>query len=298
MQDMLSAFDKALADFSIIEQIDLPARAEKREPAPAAYLKGRVGQWLNAPPFARGLWTHQSEALRQFESGANVVISTGTASGKSLAFQAAALRLLEEDPNAAVLVFYPLKALVSDQLVSWRTALKRADYPIEAVARIDGDVLPDEREKIIESARIILATPDVTHAWLMSNLAKPQHKRFLGRLKLVVIDEAHVFDSVFGSNFAYLFRRIAVASRMADRSREPEPLRVIAASATIANPGDHLFALTGLQYVVVDESLDGSPQHARRVPHSREGWRGVVTCRKFAEDDAPRIGRRELYNLC
>jgi DEAD/DEAH box helicase domain-containing protein len=145
--------------------------------------------------------------------------------------------------------------------------MKQVGHAAETVARIDGDVLPDEREKIMQSAKIILATPDVIHAWLMSNLAKPQHKKFLGRLKLVVIDEAHVFDSVFGSNFAYLFRRIAVAARMADRSREPEPLRVVAASATISNPGEHLTALTGLQFETIDEASDGSPQQARQVLH-------------------------------
>jgi DEAD/DEAH box helicase domain-containing protein len=128
-------------------------------------------------------------------------------------------------------------------------------------------VLPDERETVIRTARVIVATPDVTHAWLMSNLAKPQHKRFLGWLKLVIVDEAHVFDSVFGSNFAYLFRRIAVAARMSDRSDEPEALRVIAASATISNPGEHLALLTGLQFETVDEASDGSRQHMRRLLH-------------------------------
>jgi DEAD/DEAH box helicase domain-containing protein len=101
----------------------------------------------------------------------------------------------------------------------------------------------------------------------MSNLSKPGHKRFLGRLRLLIIDEAHVFDSVFGSNFAYLFRRIAVAARMTDKSDEPEALRVVAASATISNPADHLYALTGLRFETVGELSDGSPQHRREIFH-------------------------------
>ena len=187
--------------------------------------------------------------------------------GKSLVFQAAALKLLDEHADAVVLVLYPLKALVSDQLVSWRKILTQAGYPEDTIGKVDGDVLPDEREKLIRNAQIIVATPDVIHAWLMSNLAKPHHKRFLSRLKLIVIDEAHVFDSVFGSNFAYLFRRLAVAARMTDRSEEPEPLRVVASSATISNPAEHLNALTGLQFESINEASNGSPQHSRNVFH-------------------------------
>jgi DEAD/DEAH box helicase domain-containing protein len=269
MPDMLDAFFKSVdpLGLSVIDNIELPPRSEQLEQAPAGYLAGRVGRLLSGGQFGRGLWTHQAEALRAFGAGANVVISTGTGSGKSLVFQAAALKLLDEHPEAAVLVLYPLKALVADQLVSWRKILTQAGYPEEAIGKVDGDVLPDEREKIVRNAQIIVATPDVIHAWLMSNIAKPHHKRFLSRLKLVVIDEAHVFDSVFGSNFAYLFRRLAVAARMTDRSEEPEPLRVVAASATISNPAEHLYALTGLQFESINEASDASPQHSRRVFH-------------------------------
>lgn len=266
---MLAAFNESIRalDVSVVENIELLARQEHFEPTPSEYLEGKVGRWLSAGQFSRGLWTHQTEALRAFEAGGNVVISTAPASGKSLVFQAAALRTLDKQPGGAVLVLYPLKALVADQLVSWRKLLRLAGYPDETVGRIDGDVRPDEREKIIRTAQIIVATPDVIHAWLMSNLAKPEHKSFLRRLKLIVIDEAHVFDSVFGSNFAYLFRRISVAARMTDRSEDPEELRVVAASATIANPAEHLHALTGLTFATIDETSDGSPQHARQVFH-------------------------------
>lgn len=269
MPDMLDALLGSLdpLGLTVVEKIDLPARSERLEPVPSEYLGGQVGRWLGTGQFVNGLWAHQTEALRAFESGENVVISTSTASGKSLVFQAAALRVLDQQPDSAILVLYPLKALVADQLVSWRKILTQAGYPTGSIGRIDGDVLPDEREDVILKARIIVATPDVIHAWLMSNLAKPAHKRFLSRLRLLIIDEAHVFDSVFGSNFAYLFRRIAVASRMTDRSEEPEPLRVVAASATISNPADHLFALTGLRFRTVTELSDGFPQHARQVFH-------------------------------
>jgi len=265
---MFEAFKSGIASsFTVVERIDLPARPENREPVPPAFQSGSVGRWFSSLDFANGLWTHQAEALRSFENGSNIVVATGTASGKSLVFQAAALRMLDCRPNAAVLVFYPLKALVADQLVSWHQVVRAAGWPEGSVARLDGDVRPDERATLMENARIILATPDVTHAWLMSNLAKPAHRRFLGRLALVVIDEAHVFDSVFGSNFAYLFRRLAVAAHLAERTGMREQLRVVAASATISNPCEHLAALTGMRFESIEEGSDGSPQQPRRILH-------------------------------
>ena len=268
MGDMLDAFENAIAsDFTVVERIDLPARPETREQVPVAYRSGGVGRFLSGPEFATGLWSHQSVALQRFENGANIVVATGTTSGKSLVFQAAAIRTLDRLPDAAILVFYPLKALVSDQLVSWQRVVTAAGWPRDSVARLDGDVLPDERATLMERARVVLATPDVAHAWLMSNLSKSTHRRFLSRLALVVIDEAHVFDSVFGSNFAYLFRRIAVAAHLANRRGQQEHLRVVAASATISNPGEHMAALTGMPFEAVVENLDGSPQHARQILH-------------------------------
>jgi DEAD/DEAH box helicase domain-containing protein len=268
MTEMLRVFGDTLEthDYSVIESVDLPSRPERLEPIPDEYRSGSVNRWLGQS-FPGGLWSHQADALRRIAANANVVIATGTASGKTLVFQSAALHLLDHSPDAAVLVFYPLKALVADQLVSWRRVLASAGYSEDTVASLHGDVRPDERDKLMRTARVIVATPDVTHAWLMSNLAKPQHKRFFGRLRLVVIDEAHVFDSVFGSNFAYLFRRIIVAARLANRRDEAMPLRVVAASATISNPAEHLLALTGLEFEVVDEKCDGSPRHDRRILH-------------------------------
>jgi DEAD/DEAH box helicase domain-containing protein len=126
MSDMLDAFVRSVGslEWTVAEKVDLPARSEQFAPIPAEYARGRVGRWLGGGQFSRGLWTHQTEALRAFEAGANVVISTGTGSGKSLVFQAAALRILDQRPDSTVLVLYPLKALVADQLVSWRKIIR------------------------------------------------------------------------------------------------------------------------------------------------------------------------------
>ena len=279
MSDMLDALYASLqsGEYTAVERIDLPGRPERKRAIPQEYLSGGVGRWLSGT-FTSGIWTHQAQALQQFAEGKNVVVSTGTASGKSLVFQAATFHLLDLDPDAAILVFYPLKALVADQLVSWRKAAIAAGYDKDIIARLDGDVLPDDRKKVMRDAHVIVATPDVTHAWLMSNLASPDHRRFFSRLRLIVLDEAHIFDSVFGSNFAYLFRRLVVAARLSNRSARPIDVRSVAASATISNPAGHLKALTGLEFSVVDESSDGSPQHDRSIVHlaTKNGSEGAI----------------------
>ena len=93
-----------------------------------------------------------------------MVLSTGTSSGKSLVFQAAAIKALQEDEEARVLVFYPLKALAADQDVSWRRALEMAGMPEDWIASVTGNVPMPERKSALEDARIVIATPDVCHA--------------------------------------------------------------------------------------------------------------------------------------
>jgi DEAD/DEAH box helicase domain-containing protein len=129
-------------------------------------------------------------------------------------------------------------------------------------------VLADERLKAIRSARIVAMTPDVCQAWLMRNVSMPDVRRFLAGLRLLVLDEAHVLEAVFGSHVAFLLRRLQAARSLARRAREPAPqLQVIAASATIANAAEHLEALTGIPCEVVGEEDDGSPSYPRRLLH-------------------------------
>ena len=268
---MLNAFKKEIKDreFTIVEELNLPEREERTRRIPDAYRKGAVGNWLLSDKDLKGnLWQHQALALEAFVAGQNVVLSTGTASGKSLVFQAAAIKVLQEDDEAKVLALYPQKALVSDQEVSWRHIFDMAGLPIDWIASVTGNVLPHDRKAALEKARILIATPDICHAWLMRELASQNSKRFLASLDLLIIDEAHVLEAVFGSNAAFLLRRIQVAARICrTNKREKRRLSVIAASATIANPKQHLRALTGLDFVVIDNDEDGSPQYARSLLH-------------------------------
>ena len=268
---MLNVFEKEVRDhgLTIVERLELPARVERTQSIPDPYRKGPVGNWLLSDEVLKGnLWCHQALALEAFASDRNVVLSTGTASGKSLVFQASAIRVLQDDDEAKVLVFYPLKSLAADQDASWRRVLRMAGMPEDWIASITGDVPVHERKAALENARIIIATPDVCHAWLMRELASRHSKRFLASLDLLIVDEAHVLEAVFGSNAAFLFRRLQAAARICRANRRGNrQFSVIAASATIANPGRHLQALTGLDFAVIDSKEDGSPQYARSLLH-------------------------------
>ena len=211
------------------------------------------------------VWTHQADALAHLCSRRNVVVSTGTASGKSLIFQIYALHHLLTDPDSKVLVFYPLRALTNDQLVSWRRLAETAGLDQEVVARIYGGVPMSEREQIMERSRIVLMTPDVCQAWLMRTLDNPIVSRFIDSLVLLVLDEAHVYESVFGSNAAFLLRRLIAAKRRL--SPRGSQFQIIAATATIENPAEYLENLTGSRFSVVDESSNGAPRSPRRILH-------------------------------
>lgn len=270
MGDMLGRFDHLVGRnvVSSVDRVDLPARPERSLPIPEEYRSGSPGRWLTSDEKLGGrVWQHQAKAMMVAAQGRNLVISTGTASGKSLVFQSVAFRILDRDPEAAVVVFYPLKALSNDQLLSWQHAATLAGFLQEDIVKVDGDILRPMRARLLETARVVLMTPDVCQAWLLNEISNPAHRAFLMRVRLVVIDEAHVLEGVFGSNFAYLFRRLTVSRFLLQKSDQRTELQVVAASATISSPEDHLNALTGLEFESIGDEDDGAPRHQRSILH-------------------------------
>ena len=245
------------------DQTLMPSRAETRCPAPDGYRNSPIWQAAQGQEQNGSLWLHQSLALEYLEKGQNVVTATGTASGKSLIFQLAALRCIHEDPEATVIVFYPQKALSHDQMRRWHQAATNAGMPADIINNLDGDVPMHERAQVLANSRILVATPDVCHAWLLRQSAAPAQQAFLSKLAMIVIDESHTFERVFGSNGAYLMRRLAVAA-VEGRGHPPQ---FCASTATAWDPEAHLFNLTGLPFVAVEEPLNGSPRHERAVFH-------------------------------
>ena len=165
------------------------------------------------------LWLHQAEALGALAWGENVVVATATASGKSMVFQAWTLHGIKVSPEPTTLVFYPTKALANDQERRWLEACELVGLPRETVGKINGDVRVNQRDPIISRARVVIMTPDVCHAWMTRRADSQGVRQFLAKLRNVIIDEAHVYEDVFGSNASYLFRRLAIA---AIERREPQ----------------------------------------------------------------------------
>ena len=259
-------------EFFVVEQFVIPGRTARYEPIPEFLFNSSMGEALRNQARDGGwdgpLWAHQALALEALGRGENVVVSSGTASGKSLIFQSLAFHKTLLRPDSKVLVFYPLKALAADQVKAWKEMARSLNLDSEAVGRIDGSVPLKEREGILSHSRIVVMTPDVCHAWLMSRLSLPAIRAFLETLSTVVMDEAHSLEGVFGSNFAFLIRRLSAARNFLLKERGvPSPLQFVAATATIKNPVEHLERLTGSRFTAVDHHADGAPQYDRIVAH-------------------------------
>lgn len=257
-------------NLEVITEIQTSSRMERRRHLPDAVLTDDMPSVLKKVLGRDDLtvWEHQAQAINHLLNRRNVVVSTGTASGKSLVFQLEALRHLISDSSARVLVIYPLKALASDQLGRWKSLVRISGLGQELVGRIDGNVPMHERDAILGSARILIMTPDVCHAWLMRNVGSGPVRRFLEGLRLLVLDEAHIYESVFGSNVAFLMRRLIAAKKRATRGdAKSKQLQILATTATVSSPSDHLRLLTGLDFAVVDEDQNGAPHFQRRVLH-------------------------------
>ena len=200
------------------------------------------------------VYRHQHEAISCFLNGANLAVTTPTASGKTLIFNTCAIDTLSRDPKARIVAIYPLKSLASEQESRWRVALREAGIDAK-VGRIDGDVPVSSRLPLAKECRVLVLTPDIIHAWLFFNIGKSPVQELLRSLALVVLDEAHTYSGVFGSNSAFLFRRILHAVRKLGGQT-----RFIASSATMSDAKSHLHSLVGEDFEVIGLDRDASPQ--------------------------------------
>lgn len=242
------------------------ARRSARFGALAAPLPAELHASLRAQGIER-LFTHQAAAVNAARAGQHLVVVTGTASGKTLCYNLPVLETILERPAERALYLYPTKALAQDQLralgelgceVSGRgsgAAGRAVARPLPVRAGVyDGDTPQGQRSKLRQQGQIILTNPDMLHVGILPNHAL--WASLFRRLRFVVIDEAHTYRGVFGSQVACVLRRL----RRVCALYGSEPL-FMAASATIANPGQHLSALTGLTPLVIDD--DGSPAGPR-----------------------------------
>jgi len=204
---------------------------------------------------ARGLtdlYVHQRAVWDAAASGGHVVVTTGTASGKSLAFNLPVLDAIAREPKQRALYLYPTKALAQDQA----RALSELKSPDIRAAIYDGDTPTDQRWQIRKWANVILTNPDMLHVGVL-----PHHDRWadvLHNLRYVVVDEAHVYRGVFGSHVGNVLRRLRRLAGV--YGAEPQ---IVLATATIANPGELVRNLAGVDAAVVDR--DAAPRAERTV---------------------------------
>jgi DEAD/DEAH box helicase domain-containing protein len=252
----------------IVHREPFPARPA-RFALPAQPIRGPVAAALARRGIDR-IYLHQAQALGAVREGASVIVTTGTASGKSLCYLLPVLETLTDDPEARALFIYPTKALAQDQtdaVAEFKLGLTFGSY--------DGDTPPDERRRLRHEARLLLTNPDMLHVGIL-----PQHFRwtaFLKHLRYVVLDDLHVYRGVFGSHVANIVRRLVRVCRL--RGADPQ---FICTSATVANPEAFGRRLTGRSLRLIDD--DGAP----RGPRAFVLWNPPVT-------DRTTMGRRSPY---
>jgi DEAD/DEAH box helicase domain-containing protein len=230
---------------SLVHVQHLPARAPAIEPFPDGLpdlLVSRLG--LTG---VRGLYPHQTDGLAVLRDGRDLVIATGTASGKTLVYNAAFAEAVLTQPKATALYLYPTKSLARDQL----RAVRALKLPQVKASVYDGDTPKAERPLIRKNANLVMTNPDMLHLSLL-----PDHARwadFFFRLSMVVVDEAHVCRGVFGSHVAMVLRRLR--RLIAHYGGTP---RWCLASATVGNPGELATRLTGMTFEEITD--DRSPR--------------------------------------
>ncbi len=253
----MSQFEKAFSTFrkkfkkGILWIERIPPSEPKWEDFPSS-LHPLLKKYLETKGIQK-LFSHQRQAWELIQKGANVVIATPTASGKTLCYNLPVLDNLLKNPNARALYIFPTKALAQDQKAILREFNKIVgkDFLIETY---DGDTPSDLRRTVRERGRIILTNPDMLHTGILPHHVK--WAKVFENLKYIVVDELHTYRGVFGSHVALVFERLKrICSFYGTRPQ------FITASATLANPGEHARQLLREPVESITES--GAPSGER-----------------------------------
>ena len=245
--------------YMIVHEIDKPGKVASYHVG-AKDLGQRVEDYVNRN-YQGKLYEHQYAAAKLVSENKNVCITTSTSSGKTAIFHMAALEILEKDPNARIIAVYPMRALGSQQVDSWQNKLKDVKC-----GRIDGTIDSSERLRILKECSVITFTPDTVHTFLLGKLKDDRFadalKKFLANLKLVIIDEVHLYRGMLGSNSAYLFRRLNSCTLLAG-GKLPQ---YITASATINDPVQHSSDISGIdKFDIIGPNMDTSPSCPTKI---------------------------------
>jgi DEAD/DEAH box helicase domain-containing protein len=230
----------------------IPARAAVHAPWPEP-IDPRLRAALEARGIAQ-LYSHQAAALDHALAGRNVVVTTPTASGKTLCYNAPVLSSILQDPSTRALYLFPTKALAQDQLAELHELSEHINHAAGVeigVFTYDGDTPQDARRAIRTRAHVVLSNPDMLHAGVLPH--HPRWAKLFENLRFVIIDELHAYRGVFGSHLSNVLRRL----RRICQHYGSDPV-FICSSATIANPGELAERLTERPFELVAES--GAPR--------------------------------------
>lgn len=200
----------------------------------------------------QSLYIHQAETFCEAVNGKNIVITTPTASGKSLCFYLPVIQEILQNPVTRAIFVYPTKALAADQYRALKPWIEYFGEHRLSAGVYDGDTPPDERKRIRERANIILTNPDMLNGSMLPNHSKYGFDFIFANLKYIVLDELHVYRGAFGSHLANVFRRL---SRLC-RYYHSDP-HFLCSSATIANPVELAEKICGKTFTCISRSGAG-----------------------------------------
>lgn len=233
----------------------LPQKEGIYEPFPST-MKEEIRDYLKNQGISR-LYCHQTEMFEKANAGENVVITTSTASGKTLSFLLPVIQRILENPSSRAIFIYPTKALAHDQYRSIQSVLRFFGEDRIQAGVYDGDTSSKERSRIRREANIILTNPEILNITFLPNHSKFGFDYLFANLQYIIIDEMHTYRGIFGSHLANIFRRMHRVCKYYGAAPQ-----FLCSSATIANPLELAEAICSKSFVRVER--DGAPRGERR----------------------------------
>lgn len=240
---------------NVVHRVEVPARDGRFEALPP-WVSPSLSKALDAQGIG-SLYRHQRLAVDAAWRGEDVVVVTPTASGKSLCYHLPVLQTILDAPEARAFYLFPTKALSQDQVASLQRFIDPLGVPVRTFT-YDGDTPADARTAIRSRGHVIVSNPDMLHAGILPN--HPRWRKVLQDLRWIVLDELHTYRGVYGAHVANVLRRLFRLCAFYGSSP-----RVIACSATIANPKEHGERLLGRPVTLVGPEENGAPAGPRTV---------------------------------
>lgn len=261
----------------IIGQIEI----DKREPSYMSFPENMNKELIDflLDHGIEKLYQHQYEMFERAQRGENIIITTSTASGKTLSFLLPVVETILKDRTARAIFVYPTKALAHDQFKNFVPLLEYFGEDRIQAGIYDGDTTPNERSRIRKNANIILTNPEMLNSAFLPNHSIYGFSHIFSRLKYLVIDELHVYRGAFGSHMANIMRRMQRICKYYKSSPQ-----LFFSSATIANPVELAEGIGGLKFSHI--SHDGSPGSAKKIYIWQPPYVRDTEYRKSPEEEA------------